>query len=146
MTTRWSVKMCSSPGKGYFHACSSGCPTRVLTRYISPTLRPSCWKVAIRFESGDHSRMGRSLLVQPALLVAYAKSFTPSVVTWTSFFVATSRTQRLKSRTNAARLPSGERMSLPPCPPPAPPPRPPPQPPCAALALHGGRSQRTLVP
>src|SRR5687768_2091907 len=53
MITRWIVKMCSSPGSGYFQAWRRGWPTRVSTRYISPTLRPSCWKVAIFFESGD---------------------------------------------------------------------------------------------
>ena len=48
----------SSPGSGYFQAFRSGWPTVVLTRYISPTPRWSCWKVAIFFESGDQATIG----------------------------------------------------------------------------------------
>ena len=70
MTTRSIIVMTSSPGSGYFQACSVGWPTVVLTRYISPALRWSCWNVAIFFESGDHVSTGRSLCVQPALSVA----------------------------------------------------------------------------
>ncbi len=70
MTTRWMVKIFSSPGSGYFHCSSSGWPTFVRTRYISPVPRESCWNVAIRRESGDQRSTGRGLLVQPALLVA----------------------------------------------------------------------------
>ena len=70
MTTRSIMVITSSPGSGYFHACSVGWPTTVLTRYISPTPRWSCWKVAIFFESGDHTSTGRSLRRQPALSVA----------------------------------------------------------------------------
>ena len=68
-TTRWIIETTSSPGSGYFHAWSSGWPTLVLTRYISPTLRWSCWKVATCSESGDHTAIGRSLAPQPALSV-----------------------------------------------------------------------------
>ena len=68
MITRWIMVTTSSPGSGYFHACSSGCPTLVSTRYISPTPRWSCWNVAIFFESGDQSTIGRSLL-RPAGVV-----------------------------------------------------------------------------
>ncbi len=68
--TRSIMKIALSPGSGYFQASSSGWPATVLTRYMSPVGRESCWKVAIFFESGDQSRMGRSLRVQPALLVA----------------------------------------------------------------------------
>ena len=70
MTTRSIMVMNSSPGSGYFQARSIGWPATVFTRYISPALRWSCWKVAIRFESGDHTSTGASLLVQPALSVA----------------------------------------------------------------------------
>src|SRR5207237_1638842 len=63
----------------------------------------------IFFESGDHRRTGRSLLIHPALSVAYPKSFTPSLVSCVSFPEAASRTQRLESRMNAARFRSGER-------------------------------------
>ena len=70
MTTRWIVVTTLSPGSGYFQAWSTGCPTRVSTRYISPTPRWSCWKVAIFFESGDQVKTGRSLRVHPALSVA----------------------------------------------------------------------------
>ena len=60
-----------SPGSGYFHCCSTGWPfLLVCTTYISPTLRWSCWKVAIFFESGDHSTMALSVCFQPALSVA----------------------------------------------------------------------------
>src|ERR1039458_9648271 len=37
MVTRWMVVTTGSPGNGYFHAWSVGCPTLVSTRYISPT-------------------------------------------------------------------------------------------------------------
>jgi len=70
ITTRWIMATTLSPGSGYFHACSTGWPTFVSTRYISPTPRWSCWKVAIFRESGDHSTIGRSLWTQPALSVA----------------------------------------------------------------------------
>jgi hypothetical protein len=70
MMTREMRKITLSPGSGYFHACSAGGPAVVLTRYISLTPRPSCWKVAILRESGDHTTTGASLLVQPALFVA----------------------------------------------------------------------------
>ena len=39
MTTRSIIVMNSSPGSGYFHACSVGWPATVFTRYISPALR-----------------------------------------------------------------------------------------------------------
>src|SRR5271157_3312434 len=65
ITTRWIMAMESSPGSGYFQDCNVGWPTLVSTRYMSPTLRWSCWKVAIFLESGDHSRMGRSLFSHP---------------------------------------------------------------------------------
>ena len=70
MTTRWIVKIFSSPGSGYAHCSSSGWPTFVRTRYMSPTPRASCWNVAILRESGDQSSTGRGLFVHPALLVA----------------------------------------------------------------------------
>ncbi len=73
MTTRCSIATTLSPGSGNFETRSVGWPTGltgVVTRYISPTSRSSCWKVAIFFESGDQSTMARSLLVQPALSVA----------------------------------------------------------------------------
>jgi hypothetical protein len=70
MITRCSIATTESPGSGYFHALSVGCPTFVSTRYISPTFRSSCCCVAIFFESGDQSRIARSLLAQPALSVA----------------------------------------------------------------------------
>jgi hypothetical protein len=88
-------KITESPGSGYFHAWSSGAPTFVETRYMSRTPRPSCWNVAIFRESGDHVRTGRSLCVQPALSVAYPKSFVPSVVSCVSAPVARSRAHRL---------------------------------------------------
>lgn len=59
-----------SPGIGYFHCSSSGCPSLLLTKYMSPLLRWSCWNVAILRESGDHSRIALSLCFQPALSVA----------------------------------------------------------------------------
>ena len=64
------MAMALSPGSGYFHAESRGCPTLVVARYISPTPRSSCWNVAIFFESGDQVSTGRSLFIQPALSVA----------------------------------------------------------------------------
>src|SRR5438034_2386690 len=64
MNTLSIIDTTSSPGSGYFQACNAGWPTFVSTRYISPTLRWSCLKVAIFLESGDHNRMGLSLLVQ----------------------------------------------------------------------------------
>ena len=70
ITTRWIVVITLSPGSGYFHCSSTGCPTRLCTRYISPTPRSSCWNVAIFLESEDHSTTGRSLRIQPALSVA----------------------------------------------------------------------------
>ena len=42
-TTGSIMNTLSSPGSGYFHASSSGWPTLVLTVYISPTPRWSCW-------------------------------------------------------------------------------------------------------
>src|SRR5678816_1898437 len=111
MMTRLIRKISESPGSGYFHCLSSGCPTLVVTTYISPVPRLSCWKVAIFLESGDQSSTGRSLMVQPALLVAYPKSSMPSEVSWVSLPVATSFTQRLLSRRKAASLPSGDTIS-----------------------------------
>ena len=70
MMTRSMVVMSLSPGSGYFQDLRVGLPMLVVTRYMSLTLRWSCWKVAILRESGDQSRMGRSLWVQPALSVA----------------------------------------------------------------------------
>src|SRR5262245_28387525 len=110
MMTRCISKILVSPGRGYFHVSSVGWPTAVCTRYISPTPRPSCWNVAIFLESGDQRRTGRSLRVQPALSVAYPKSFTPSSVSCVSLPEVISRIHKLKSRMNAARLPSGERI------------------------------------
>ena len=69
-TLRLLRKMRLSPGSGYFHASSSGAPTLVRTRNMSLTPRPSCWKVAIFFESGDQVSTGSSLCTQPALFVA----------------------------------------------------------------------------
>jgi hypothetical protein len=82
MITRVIIATSGSPGSGYFHARSVGCPpfTGVWTRYMSPTLRSSCCCVAILLPSGDHDTAGAELVVHPALLVAYPKSFTPSVV------------------------------------------------------------------
>src|SRR5688500_1515709 len=127
MITRCSMATTLSPGSGYFQERSTGWPTFVSTRYMSPTLRSSCCCVAIFFESGDQSRIGRSLLTHPALSVAYPKSFAPSVVSCFSCPEATSRTHRFHSRMNAARLPSGDTTVLPapPARPPPPPPRPP---------------------
>ena len=70
ITTRCSIATASSPGSGYFQAFSTGCPALVSTRYISPTVRSSCWKVATFFESGDHSTIGLADALQPALSVA----------------------------------------------------------------------------
>ena len=70
MITRSIMVTSLSPGSGYFHACSLGWPTLVVTRYMSPLLRWSCWKVAILLESGDHSRIAWSVCFQPALSVA----------------------------------------------------------------------------
>ncbi len=70
MMTRSIMVTSLSPASGYFHACSSGCPSLVLTRYMSPVLRWSCWKVAILRESGDHATMALSVCCQPALSVA----------------------------------------------------------------------------
>ena len=116
-------------------ASRSGWPTFVLTRYISPTLRSSCCWVATFVESGDHDTIARSLLLQPALSVAYPKYRTPSVVSARSAPVFMSRSQRFQSRTNTARDPSGATLSGfpsddggPPPRPPRPAPRPPPRP------------------
>src|SRR3972149_2898521 len=65
MMTRCSMAITLSPGSGNFETRSVGWvtgDTGVLTRYISPTSRSSCWYVAIFFESGDHKTMARSLL------------------------------------------------------------------------------------
>ena len=43
MTTRCIIATFSSPGSGYFHDLSTGWPALVSTRYMSPTLRSSCW-------------------------------------------------------------------------------------------------------
>ncbi len=70
MITRWIIVTTLSPGSGYLKVRSSGWPTLVLTKYSSPTLRWSCWNVAIFLESGDQRRIARSLFCQPALSVA----------------------------------------------------------------------------
>src|SRR4051795_7613006 len=70
----------------------------------------------MRFESGDQRTIGRSLFRQPALSVAYPKSFTPSVVSCVSFPLATSRTHKFQSLIYAESLPSGETTSGPPPP------------------------------
>jgi hypothetical protein len=70
MITRWIIATTLSPGGGYFHAMRRGWPTRVSTRYMSPTWRSSCCWVAIFFESGDQRSTGRSLCTHPALSVA----------------------------------------------------------------------------
>ncbi len=70
MMTRSIIVTFASPTSGYFHAFRVEWPLVTGTRYISPTLRWSCWKVAIFFESGDQTRMGLSLCCQPALSVA----------------------------------------------------------------------------
>ena len=70
MTTRSIMVMSLSPTSGYFQVLAFGCPSSVETRVMVPVLRWSCWKVAIFFESGDHTRIARSLWVQPALSVA----------------------------------------------------------------------------
>ena len=108
ITTRSTRKITLSPGRGYRQASSSGSPTFVRTRYMWLTPRPSCWKVAMRRESGDHVSTGISLRTHPALFVAYPKSSTPSAVCCVSSPVSRSRTQRSKSRRNAARRPSGD--------------------------------------
>ena len=64
------MKILSSPGSGYLSVVSVGWPTTVLTKYISPTPRESCRKVATFFESGDQTTTGVSLRIQPASLVA----------------------------------------------------------------------------
>jgi hypothetical protein len=61
MTTRSNHEDLLIAGQRIFQASSLGWPTPVLTRYISPVPRSSCWKVAIFFESGDQSRIGLSL-------------------------------------------------------------------------------------
>src|SRR6185369_7972644 len=110
----------------------------------------------------------------PALLVAYPKSFTPSVVSWRSWPVATSFTQRFQSQMKRAFVPSGDidggggvvmpvtlgpqvllsatppPRPAPPRPPPAPRPpvRPPPRPPApppAASAPAGGVATTSRV-
>src|SRR6056297_3337286 len=78
ITTRFSLKITLSPGRGYFQASSSGWPTLVEARYISPTPRASCLNVEIRLESGDHKTTGLSLFTHPALLMAYPKCSSPS--------------------------------------------------------------------
>src|SRR5436190_2766749 len=149
MITRLIMATSGSPGSGYFHARRTGWPplTGVCTRYMSPTLRSSCCCVAIFLPSGDQESAAAVLVTQPALLVAYPKSLTPSVVSWRSWPVATSCTQRFQSQMKTALLPSGDSEDVgaadvpvtlgphffaivtpprPPRPPPgAPPPRPP---------------------
>src|ERR1035438_6195629 len=114
-----------SPGSGYFQACSVGWPTVVLTRYISPTPRWSCWYVATFFESGDQRTTALALAVHPALSVAYPKSFSPSKVSWLSLLLAMSCSHKLFSRIMTLLLPSGETAPPPRPPRPPPPPRPP---------------------
>src|SRR5436190_21452932 len=92
---RWIIGISLSPGKGYFQALNAGWPTLVVARYISPTLRWSCLNEAIFFESGDHLNTGLSLLVQPALSVAYPKSVMPSVVSCVCLPVFISLTHKL---------------------------------------------------
>ena len=72
MMTRLIIATSGSPGSGYFHARSTGCPplTGVSTRYMSPTFRSSCCCVAIFLPSGDQDSAGAALVAHPALLVA----------------------------------------------------------------------------
>ncbi len=70
ITTRCSIATASSPGSGYFQDLRTGWPALVSTRYMSPTVRSSCWKVATFLESGDHSTIGFAEALQPALSVA----------------------------------------------------------------------------
>ena len=70
MIERVVIVTCSSPTSGYFQVSTTGWPTLVDTSVMLPVRRGSCWNVAIFVESGDHTRIGRSLWVQPALSVA----------------------------------------------------------------------------
>lgn len=70
ITTRWSIAITLSPGRGNFDTRSVGWPTTVGTRYISLTSRSSCRCVAIFFESSDHATMARSVVRHPALSIA----------------------------------------------------------------------------
>src|ERR1039457_5944418 len=133
--TRRIIATVSSPGSGYFHACSTGCPTLVSTRYISPTLRWSCWKVAIFFEAADQATITRSVFTHTGLSSAQELSFTPSVESWVSLPVAISRTHRLYSRMKAVFFLSGEGASVRPRPPVA-------VPPCSTAHWLAWRSHR----
>src|SRR5207302_317832 len=93
-------------------APSAGAPTCVRTSHMRLTPRPSCWNVAILRESGDQVTTGSSLFTHPALLVAYPKSSTPSVVSGVSVPLVRSVIQRLLLRMNTARVLSGDRIEL----------------------------------
>src|SRR5215210_4407879 len=119
---------------------------------MSPTFRSSCCCVTIFLPSGDQESAVAALVAHPALLVAYPKFFSPSVVSWRSWPVATSRTQRFQSQMKMALLPSGDIdagggpdmpvtfgphvfvIARPPRPPRPPPPPRPPRPPAAGAA------------
>ena len=109
MTTRCSIATTSSPGSGYFHAFSTGWPAFVSTRYMSPTLRSSCWSVAIFFESGDHSTIG-AVALRPAGVVGRVAEVLDAVGRERPLltFVATSRTHRFQSLMKTPLLPSGD--------------------------------------
>ena len=90
-----------------------GWPALVSTRYMSPTVRSSCWNVATFFESGDHSTIGaRRCSSSRRCRWRSRSSSTPSVVSGRSTFEARSRTQRFQSLMNTARVPSGETTAL----------------------------------
>src|SRR6516162_5005412 len=75
---------------------------------MSPTFRSSCCCVVIFLPSGDQESAAAELVAQPALLVAYPKSLTPSVVSWRSWPEAISCTQRFQSQMKMALLRSGD--------------------------------------
>ena len=68
MTTRWIIATMSVARQRILPRLQLGMADVVSTRYISPTLRWSCWKVAIFLESGDQTRIG-AVALRPAGVV-----------------------------------------------------------------------------
>ena len=109
MMTRWIIATSSSPGSGYFQAWSVGWPTCVLTRYISPTWRWSCWNVAIFFESGDHDD-DRAIALRPAGVVGGVAEVLHAISRELRLLpVATSRTHKFQSLDEHRSLAVGRR-------------------------------------
>lgn len=109
--TRWIVVMTSSSGSGYFHAFAGW---DVPPWYRPGTSRRRRADLVGKLQSSSNpgttgGRGGRSWSIRRC---QWPKSFTPSLVSCVSLPVATSRTQRLKSRIRARRFLSGERASL----------------------------------